>query len=154
MPRRSSSTPHAGSLLGQDDPLLHCKASTKPDRVLLYANERFLIHTFLSTMGKKAFIFWSSALLWFAVLWQGFLSDFVFITLGVGRTIQKIEEFPYTCKRIRSTLLESCEDIWLDEAGRRLYAACSTIANRAGWAPGSVYPQYTTKYIFGFISVF
>ncbi|PMD46608.1 hypothetical protein L207DRAFT_561906 [Hyaloscypha variabilis F] len=87
-------------------------------------------------MGKKAFIFWSSALLWFAVLWQGFLSDFVFITLGVGRTIQKIEEFPYTCKRIRSTLLESCEDIWLDEAGRRLYAACSTIANRAGWAPG------------------
>jgi len=96
-------------------------------------------------MGKKAFIFWSSALLWFAVLWQSFLNDFLFITLGVGRKIQKIDDFPYTCKRIRSLLLESCEDMWLDEEGRRLYAACSTIANRGGWAPGLVNPQFRSN---------
>jgi hypothetical protein len=89
-------------------------------------------------MGKKTFVFLSSAILWGAVFWQGFLSDFLFITLGVGRTLQKIEDFPYTCKRIRSPLLESCEDMWLDEEDRKLYAACSTIANRGGWGPGSV----------------
>ena len=89
-------------------------------------------------MGKKAIIFWSGALLYCAVSWQVAWRDMLFITLGVGRKIQKIDEFPYTCKQIRSPLLESCEDLWFDEEGRRLYAACSTIANRGGWAPSSV----------------
>jgi hypothetical protein len=91
------------------------------------------------TMGKKLFVLLSSAILWGAVLWQGVMRDVVFITLGVGRTTQKIEDFPYNCKRIRSPLLESCEDMWLDEDGRNLYAACSTIANRGGWGPGYPY---------------
>ena len=98
----------------------------------------FRVLFFDAKMGKKTIVFCSSAILWLAVLWQGVLKDLIFISLGVGRRVQKIEEFPYSCKRIYSPLLESCEDIWLDEEGRRLYAACSTVANRQGWGPGSV----------------
>jgi hypothetical protein len=85
--------------------------------------------------GKKTLVFLSSAILRGAVPRQGFLSDFVFITLGIGRQVQRIEDISYTCKQIRSLLLESCEAMWLDEEGRRLYAACSTMTSRGGWGP-------------------
>jgi hypothetical protein len=88
--------------------------------------------------GKKTLVFLSSAILRGAVLRQGFPSDFVFITLGIGRQVQKVEEIPYTCRWIRSLLLESCEAMWLDEEGRSLYAACSIMTTlvAGGRAPG------------------
>jgi hypothetical protein len=88
--------------------------------------------------GKKTLVFLSSSILRGAVLWQGFLSDFVFITLGIGRQVQRIEDISYTYEQIRFLLPESCEAMWLDEEGRRLYAACSTMTSRGGWGANSL----------------
>ncbi|KAH7317754.1 serum paraoxonase/arylesterase-like protein [Rhexocercosporidium sp. MPI-PUGE-AT-0058] len=87
-------------------------------------------------MGQKTIIITSSAIFWFAVLWQWFLRDTLFITIGIGRAHQRIEEFPYQCRRLQSPLLQSCEDMVLDEEGRTLFAACSSISSRRGWSPG------------------
>ncbi|KAL6228597.1 hypothetical protein BDW75DRAFT_226633 [Aspergillus navahoensis] len=55
----------------------------------------------------------------------------------VRRTIQPLEDFPeYQCRRMRHPLLESCEDIWLDPSGRKLYAACANPIARVAWSPG------------------
>lgn len=70
-----------------------------------------------------------------AVFSQLVLKDLLFVTVGVGRTIQSIEEFSYDCRRIHHTLLESCEDLWLDDEGRKLYAACSETSGRGQWNP-------------------
>lgn len=87
-------------------------------------------------MGKISLILLPGTILCLAVLWQLFLRDTIFITFGVGRKHQKIEEFPYQCRRLEHPLLESCEDMVLDEEGRTLFAACSSIASRRGWSPG------------------
>lgn len=60
----------------------------------------------------------------------------IFLIFPIARVIQPIENFPYNCERVEHPLLEGCEDIWLDYQGRKLYAACSTIATRTGWSPG------------------
>ncbi|KAH8601624.1 serum paraoxonase/arylesterase-like protein [Bisporella sp. PMI_857] len=86
-------------------------------------------------MGAKPFVFGAVVIL-SGILWQNFLHDFVFYAIGLGRTIQRIEEFPYTCRRLRHPLLESCEDMALDSEGRTLYAACSTSISRQSWSPG------------------
>lgn len=90
-------------------------------------------------MASKLIILGSIAVFAFAVMYQVFLRDLVFVTFGVGRVHQHIEEFPYKCRRLRSPLLESCEDMILDTEGRKLYALCSSIASRKGWSPGWVF---------------
>jgi len=70
-----------------------------------------------------------------SVFYQLLLRDVIFIFIGVGRTYNRIEDFPYECRSLRDPLLESCEDLVLDTEGRRLYAACSTLRSREGWAP-------------------
>ncbi|KAH7386349.1 serum paraoxonase/arylesterase-like protein [Cadophora sp. MPI-SDFR-AT-0126] len=87
-------------------------------------------------MGKITLIFLSSIILCLAILWQLVLRDTLFITFGIGRSHQKIEDFPYQCRRLEHPLLDSCEDMVLDEAGRTLFTACSSIASRRGWSPG------------------
>jgi hypothetical protein len=89
-------------------------------------------------MGKKLLIFGASVGILLAGAYETFMRDMIFITFGVGRDKSKIESFPYSCRRIYSPLLESCEDMVLDHEGRRLYAACSTVASRSAWSPGSV----------------
>jgi hypothetical protein len=69
------------------------------------------------------------------VLYQVILRDVLFVVIGIDRKLQGIEEFPYECRRLTHPLLESCEDLVLDGVGRRVYAACSTIESRMGWAP-------------------
>ncbi|KAJ5908755.1 hypothetical protein N7495_001437 [Penicillium taxi] len=64
------------------------------------------------------------------------LHDILFVSIGIGRKIQTIEEFPWTCTRLQHPLLEGCEDMWLDHHGRKLYAACTSIESRQGWSPG------------------
>ncbi|KOS46032.1 hypothetical protein ACN38_g3027 [Penicillium nordicum] len=57
---------------------------------------------------------------------------------GVGRIIQPLEDFPeYQCRRMRHPLLESCEDVWLDPSGRKLYAACANPLARVAWCPAT-----------------
>ncbi|KAF2188074.1 serum paraoxonase/arylesteras-like protein [Zopfia rhizophila CBS 207.26] len=70
-----------------------------------------------------------------AVLYQLWLKDVLFITLGVGRHVQRIESFPYKCRRIQNKQLEGCGDMWLDEKGRVLYAACTGSNARRNWNP-------------------
>lgn len=53
-----------------------------------------------------------------AALWQYFLRDALFVTLGIGRVIQNIDEFPYTCRIIPDERLTACEDMWLDDENR------------------------------------
>ncbi|EAU32478.1 predicted protein [Aspergillus terreus NIH2624] len=70
-------------------------------------------------------------------LYKVYLHDALMFLFGVGRVIQPLEDFPqYRCHRIQHPLLESCEDIWLDERARKLYAACSGVAARTAWNPG------------------
>ena len=71
-----------------------------------------------------------------AVLYQWSLKDLIFVTFGIGRVMQSIEDFPYDCRRIRNSHLEGCEDMWLDDEARVLYAACSGSTSRGlYWNP-------------------
>jgi len=70
-----------------------------------------------------------------AVFWQLVARDIVIATAGVGRVVQNIDDFPYTCRRIQDGILQSCEDMWLDEQSRTLFLACSTTSLRKEWMP-------------------
>jgi hypothetical protein len=68
-----------------------------------------------------------------AAFYQFWLRHFVFTVLGVGRAVEPIENFPFTCRRLVHKQLEACEDLWLDEEGRVLYAACAGSIARGQW---------------------
>ena len=85
-----------------------------------------------SNLAKHA----ATVAVFIGVLYQLGLRDLIFNTAGVGRTVQQIEDFSaYTCRRIRHPQLEGCEDMWLDDEKRLLYAACSSSAGRMNWCP-------------------
>ncbi|GKZ97868.1 hypothetical protein AnigIFM59636_001686 [Aspergillus niger] len=86
-------------------------------------------------LGPRA-IFWAFIVLATAVIYKTYIHNFIFLTLGIGREIQPIEDFQWTCQRVRHSLLEGCEDLWLDEQNRKLYAACNSLESRKGWSPG------------------
>lgn len=69
------------------------------------------------------------------VLYQTWLKEALFEVIGVGRVMQSIDEFPYTCRRIRHENLEGCEDLWLDNQERVLYLACAGSVGRTNWNP-------------------
>ncbi|EXJ82800.1 hypothetical protein A1O3_06615 [Capronia epimyces CBS 606.96] len=71
-----------------------------------------------------------------ALLYQFFLKDFLFATLGLGRTVLSVSEFPYSCHRIHGDPnIQACEDMWLDEKSRTLFLACSDPVARKHWMP-------------------
>lgn len=70
-----------------------------------------------------------------AFLYQAILRDLIFITLGVGKTIELVSEFPYTCHRIEDPHLSACEDMFLSDATRQLFLACSDPLARQQWMP-------------------
>ncbi|SMR42780.1 unnamed protein product [Zymoseptoria tritici ST99CH_1E4] len=71
-----------------------------------------------------------------AALYQGFLKTTLFTTVGLGRVVQPISDFPsYQCRRIHDPRLEACEDMWLSEETRQLFLACSSSASRKEWMP-------------------
>ncbi|KAF4629818.1 hypothetical protein G7Y89_g8324 [Cudoniella acicularis] len=67
------------------------------------------------------------------VFFQLYLKEVLFIVIGVGRQMQSIDEFPYRCRRLVHKQLEGCEDLWLDDEERVLYAACSGSIARTQW---------------------
>ena len=87
-------------------------------------------------MGHKIIIFAATTVVGFGILYQLILSNLIFVTFGLGRKHQRIEEFPFRCRRVESPLLESCEDLVIDEAGGMLYAACRNVEQSMGWSPG------------------
>ncbi|KAF2797224.1 hypothetical protein K505DRAFT_298745 [Melanomma pulvis-pyrius CBS 109.77] len=68
--------------------------------------------------------------------YQWWAKEFFFAILGIGRAVEPIENFPYSCRRLVDKQLEGCEDLWLDEDGRVLYAACSGSIARTQWNQG------------------
>ncbi|KAL5352269.1 hypothetical protein ACLOAV_002216 [Pseudogymnoascus australis] len=88
-------------------------------------------------MGGRAVIVGFSAIA-IGLLYEFFLKDILFIAIGIGRVVQPIEDFPYNCHKIfgSENILESCEDLWLDDEGRTLYGACVDLKSRHEWSPG------------------
>ncbi|KAF1945207.1 serum paraoxonase/arylesteras-like protein [Clathrospora elynae] len=78
-------------------------------------------------------VYYALVVAWGASLYQLVLKDLFTTTFGVGRVIQSIDEFPYTCRRVEHPKLQACEDIWLDNEGRTLYAACAGTESRLAW---------------------
>lgn len=85
---------------------------------------------------RSRLYYWALIVLVISVLFRGFLSRILFVTFGIGRVVQPIEDFPWDCTRIHHPLLESCEHMWLDHDGRKLYGACGNVASRLKWCPG------------------
>lgn len=70
-----------------------------------------------------------------ALLYQVILKDLIFVVIGVGKHIQDISEFPYDCRRIEDPRLSACEDMFLSDATRQLFLACSDPLARKHWMP-------------------
>jgi hypothetical protein len=68
-----------------------------------------------------------------ASFYQLYIKDLLTVTFGAGRVMQDIDEFLYDCRRVEHPRLEACEDIWLDNEGRTLYAACAGTQGRLAW---------------------
>ncbi|KAH8651090.1 hypothetical protein BX600DRAFT_99396 [Xylariales sp. PMI_506] len=57
------------------------------------------------------------------------------LALGIGRTLDPLDAFPYQCRRVYNKGLEACEDMWLSESTRQLFLACSNPLKRDKWLP-------------------
>ncbi|KAI9163790.1 calcium-dependent phosphotriesterase [Paramyrothecium foliicola] len=79
------------------------------------------------------------------IIYRMFFYDLLAVFIGFNRTVQPIEDFPYDCQRLAHPLLEACEDLWIDDAGRKLYATCSSVETRSGWNPGANMFNHSTR---------
>lgn len=70
-----------------------------------------------------------------SVIYQWWLKELLFVTLGFGRVFQSIDNFPYKCRQLEHKQLEACGDMWLDDKHRILYAACAGAIARGEWDP-------------------
>jgi hypothetical protein len=84
-------------------------------------------------MARGFVIFLSAIVVLGASLYQLLLKELIFTSLGIGRVIQPIEDFPYSCRRLEHEQLQACEDLWLDDEARVLYAACTGTQHRIEW---------------------
>ena len=96
-------------------------------------------------MASNIPTFISIVVLLSGVLYQFVLRDFVTMGLGIGRSTQSLSEFPYDCRRIYHPKLEACEDAWIDDKTRTLYAACSSTAARLKWLPALASPSASLR---------
>jgi hypothetical protein len=79
-------------------------------------------------------IYYALVVAWGATLYQFYLREFFGTTLGLGRVVQDIDDFPFGCRRLQHPRLEACEDLWLDNEARVLYAGCAgTDPGRRWW---------------------
>ncbi|KAF4449048.1 hypothetical protein F53441_7698 [Fusarium austroafricanum] len=70
-----------------------------------------------------------------AVLFQVYLKEPIWLGFGIGRVMQPITDFPYTCRKIADPRMQACEDMWLSPSTRQLYLACSDSFARKDWFP-------------------
>ncbi|RYP53929.1 hypothetical protein DL768_001241 [Monosporascus sp. mg162] len=68
-----------------------------------------------------------------AVAYQIQLPRLLTVVFGLGRKIEPLSSFPYTCRRIEDERLQACEDMWLSERSRQLFLACSDSKARTQW---------------------
>ncbi|KAE8441063.1 hypothetical protein EG329_005892 [Mollisiaceae sp. DMI_Dod_QoI] len=75
-----------------------------------------------------------------AVLYQFIFKSIIFDSLGYGRHVQSIKDFPrFQCQKVDDLGLEGCEDMWLHEKTGFLYLACSGSQSRTQWLPAYVF---------------
>lgn len=84
-------------------------------------------------------VYYALVVAWGASFYQFYLRDFIQTSVGIGRVIQPIEDFPFSCRRIEHPQLEACEDLWLDNEARVLYAACAGTEGRLHWNQAYVF---------------
>ncbi|PTD06831.1 hypothetical protein FCULG_00006500, partial [Fusarium culmorum] len=70
-----------------------------------------------------------------SVLFQVYLKEAVWLGLGIGKVMQPISDFPYTCRKIVDPRMEACEDMWLSHSTRQLFLVCSDPIARDAWFP-------------------
>ncbi|KAF4946717.1 hypothetical protein FGADI_10921 [Fusarium gaditjirri] len=75
----------------------------------------------------------------FALLFQIYLKEAIWLGFGINRTIQPLSEFPYQCRKIVHHRLEACEDMYLSSSTRQLFLACSDPFARKQWQPNFGY---------------
>jgi hypothetical protein len=80
-------------------------------------------------------IYYALVVAWGAGFYQLYVKELLATTVGLGRVIQTIDEFPFECRRVQHPRLEACEDLWLDDEARVLYAACAGTESRLHWNP-------------------
>lgn len=69
------------------------------------------------------------------LLYQMQLPRMISLGLGLAQTGAPLSTYPYTCRRLYHERLKACEDMWLSEATRQLFLACSEPLSRSLWAP-------------------
>lgn len=77
-----------------------------------------------------------------AFLYQMRLPRMVSLGFGLGKNSNPLSAYPYTCRRLYHENLKACEDMWLSEATRQLFLACSEPLSRSAWAPRQVQQNY------------
>ncbi|KAG9228325.1 hypothetical protein BJ875DRAFT_250164 [Amylocarpus encephaloides] len=83
-------------------------------------------------LSKFAFI----GIVFFAILYQFLVKDFLFEVLGYARKTSSVHEYSrYECEKVDELGLEGCEDMWLHHKTGFLYMACSDSASRQQWLP-------------------
>ncbi|MCJ1307933.1 hypothetical protein MMC25_001581 [Agyrium rufum] len=92
-----------------------------------------------------AFAVMGAAGLFGGIFWENYLKEILFAVGGIGRALQPISEFPYSCRRLQDEGLEACEDMWLDNGERRLYLACSGSLSSQAWNPGGNKFDYANR---------
>ncbi|KAH8803297.1 hypothetical protein F5884DRAFT_805042 [Xylogone sp. PMI_703] len=70
-----------------------------------------------------------------AVIYQLYLKRFLFTTMGVGRAMEPLSSFNYTCERISDVGLEACEDMWIHQPTGLLFLSCGDSQARTNWFP-------------------
>jgi hypothetical protein len=81
-------------------------------------------------------IYYALVVAWGASFYQFYIRDFLATTVGIGRVIRSVDEFPYDCQKVVHPQLEGCEDLWIDNEARVLYAACAGVSpGRMEWTP-------------------
>ncbi|KAJ1337370.1 arylesterase [Microdochium nivale] len=70
-----------------------------------------------------------------AAVYQIELPRVITLLVGIGLTIEPLDNFPYRCRRIEHPRLQACEDMWLSESTRQLFLACSESLTRQHWLP-------------------
>lgn len=82
-----------------------------------------------------------------ALLYQMRLPRMVSLGFGLGKTRDPLSAYPYTCRRLHHERLMACEDMWLSEATRQLFLACSEPLSRSAWAPSQGHFNVSGRYL-------
>ncbi|KAF2472927.1 uncharacterized protein BDR25DRAFT_353235 [Lindgomyces ingoldianus] len=74
-----------------------------------YCAKATQFHSFKMLRGFSISVY--ALVVLFASLYQLLLNKVLFVSFGIGRLIQPIEDFPYSCGRIEYEKLKTCEDL-------------------------------------------